>query len=43
MPALWLGAAVAAAASLALAAALGPVSLAIDAAMTAVAWSYNLG
>jgi 4-hydroxybenzoate polyprenyltransferase len=41
--ALWLGAAVAAAASLALAAALGPVSLAIDAAMTAVAWSYNLG
>ena len=41
--ALWLGAAVAVAASLALAAALGPVSLAIDAAMTAVAWSYNLG
>jgi 4-hydroxybenzoate polyprenyltransferase len=41
--ALWLGAAVAAAASLALAAALGPVSLVIDAAMTAVAWSYNLG
>ena len=40
---LWLGAAVAVAASLALAAALGPVSLAIDAAMTAVAWSYNLG
>ncbi len=41
--ALWLGAAVAVVASLALAAALGPVSLAIDAAMTAVAWSYNLG
>jgi 4-hydroxybenzoate polyprenyltransferase len=41
--ALWLGAAAAAAASLALAAALGPVSLVIDAAMTAVAWSYNLG
>ena len=41
--ALWLGAAIAVAASLALAAALGPVSLAIDAAMTAVAWSYNLG
>ena len=41
--ALWLGAAVAVAASLALAAALGPVSLAIDAAMTAVAWTYNLG
>jgi 4-hydroxybenzoate polyprenyltransferase len=41
--ALWLGAAVAVLASLALAAALGPVSLAIDAAMTAVAWSYNLG
>jgi 4-hydroxybenzoate polyprenyltransferase len=41
--ALWLGAAVAVAASLALAAALGPVSLAIDAAMTAFAWSYNLG
>jgi 4-hydroxybenzoate polyprenyltransferase len=41
--ALWLGAAIAVAASLALAAALGPVSLVIDAAMTAVAWSYNLG
>ena len=41
--ALWLGAAIAVVASLALAAALGPVSLAIDAAMTAVAWSYNLG
>jgi 4-hydroxybenzoate polyprenyltransferase len=41
--ALWLGAAAAAVASLALAAALGPVSLVIDAAMTAVAWSYNLG
>jgi len=41
--ALWLGAGIAVAASLALAAALGPVSLAIDAAMTAVAWSYNLG
>ena len=40
---LWLGAAIAVAASLALAAALGPVSLVIDAAMTAVAWSYNLG
>ena len=36
-------AAIAVAASLALAAALGPVSLVIDAAMTAVAWSYNLG
>ena len=41
--ALWLAATVAAAATLALAAVLGPVSLAIDAAMTAVAWSYNLG
>ena len=40
---LWLGAAIALAASLVLAAALGPVSLVIDAAMTAVAWSYNLG
>jgi 4-hydroxybenzoate polyprenyltransferase len=41
--ALWLGAAVGVTATLALAAALGPVSLAIDAAMTAVAWAYNLG
>jgi len=41
--ALWLGAGIAATATLTLAAALGPVSLAIDAAMTAVAWSYNLG
>jgi len=40
---LWVGAAAAATASLALAAVLGPVSLAIDAAMTLVAWSYNLG
>ncbi len=41
--ALWLAAALAALATLAFAAALGPVSLVIDAAMTAVAWSYNLG
>src|SRR6202161_2630534 len=40
---LWLGAAIALAASLVLAAALGPVSLVIDAAMTAVARSSNLG
>jgi 4-hydroxybenzoate polyprenyltransferase len=40
---LWLGAAIGVLATLALAAALGPVSLAIDAAMTAVAWAYNLG
>src|SRR6202012_5510255 len=40
---LWLAAGLALVATLALAAALGPVSLAIDAAMTAVAWSYNLG
>jgi 4-hydroxybenzoate polyprenyltransferase len=41
--ALWLAATVALVATLALAAALGPVSLVIDALMTAVAWSYNLG
>ena len=40
---LWLAAAIAVLASLALAAVLGPVSLAIDALMTGVAWSYNLG
>jgi 4-hydroxybenzoate polyprenyltransferase len=40
---LWLAAALALAITLALAAVLGPVSLAIDAAMTSVAWSYNLG
>ena len=41
--ALWLGAAIAVPASLALAAALGPVSLAIDAAMTAVAGPTTSG